>query len=163
SQSHARKMVQLLNEYAHELYPGKYNSDFATQITSNVRDAQPFTIKFANNNLGGNSRFLEGYKTSKTRVCVTVGMMTTGYDCTDLLNICLMRPISSPQDFVQIKGRGTRKHTFSYTQRLAGGEVSKTADKGNFYLFDYFASCDFCEHDYLYDEVPEVPQSKEQP
>lgn len=163
SQSHARKMVQLLNEYAHELFPGKYNSDFATQITSNVRDAQPFTIKFANNNLGGNSKFLEGYKTSKTRVCVTVGMMTTGYDCTDLLNICLMRPIFSPQDFVQIKGRGTRKHTFTYTQRLAGEEVIKSAEKETFYLFDYFANCDFFEHDYPYDEVPELPKIKEQP
>ena len=38
------------------------------------------------------------YKTSKTRVCVTVGMMTTGYDCKDLLNICMFRPIFSPTE-----------------------------------------------------------------
>ena len=43
---------------------------------------------------------------------MTVGMMTTGYDCTDILNIGLFRPIFSPTDFVQIKGRGTRKHDF---------------------------------------------------
>lgn len=163
SQSHARKITQLLNEYAHELYPHMYDSDFAMQITSNVRDAQTSTIKFANNNLRGNSRVIEGYKTSKTRVCVTVGMMTTGYDCPDLLNICLMRPIFSPQDFVQIKGRGTRKHAFNYSQRLKGEQVSKTVKKELFYLFDYFANCDYFEHDYPYDEIPDLPADKPQP
>jgi type I site-specific restriction endonuclease len=39
-------------------------------------------------------------------------MMTTGYDCTDILNLGLFRPIFSPTDFIQIKGRGTRKHDF---------------------------------------------------
>jgi type I restriction enzyme R subunit len=39
-------------------------------------------------------------------------MMTTGYDCPDLLNLALLRPMFSPSDFVQIKGRGTRKHDF---------------------------------------------------
>ena len=45
-------------------------------------------------------------------MCVTVGMMTTGYDCTDILNLGLFRPIFSPTDFIQIKGRGTRRHNF---------------------------------------------------
>ncbi len=160
SQNHARKMTQLLNERAHELYPDKYNSDFAAQITSNVRDAQPYTIRFANNNLNGSTRFLEGYKSSKTRVCVTVGMMTTGYDCPDLLNICLLRPIFSPQDFVQIKGRGTRKHTFSYTQRLKGQEATKAVEKETFYLFDFFANCEYFENDFPYDETPDLPQER---
>jgi len=42
-------------------------------------------------------------------------MMTTGYDCPDILNLGLMRPIFSPTDFIQIKGRdtrNTRRHTF---------------------------------------------------
>jgi type I restriction enzyme R subunit len=30
-------------------------------------------------------------------------MMTTGYDCTDILNLGLFRPIFSPTDFIQIK------------------------------------------------------------
>ena len=47
-------------------------------------------------------------------MCVTVGMMTTGYDCPDVLNLALMRPIFSPTDFIQIKGRGTRKNTFNF-------------------------------------------------
>ena len=48
-------------------------------------------------------------------------MMTTGYDCPDILNLCLMRPIFSPTDFIQIKGRGTRKHNF--TKELLDNEL----------------------------------------
>lgn len=161
SQSHARKITQLLNEMAHELYPGKYNSDFAMQITSNVRDAQPFTIRFANNNLNGRTSFLPGYKSSKTRICVTVGMMTTGYDCSDILNICLMRPIFSPQDFVQIKGRGTRKHLFTYKQKLNGTEAVEQKPKTEFYLFDYFANCEYFEDKFPYDQVLDLPKQRE--
>jgi len=114
SQKHASKVTQILNQFADQLWPGKYNSDFAVQVTSNIQDAQQFTINYANNNLNGQTKWLEGYRSSKTRVCVTVGMMTTGYDCQDILNLCLMRPIFSPTDFIQIKGRGTRKYTFNY-------------------------------------------------
>src|SRR5207249_11344253 len=114
SQNHASKITQVLNEFADRMYPGKYNSDFAVQVTSNIPDSQQFTINYANNNLNGHTGFVEGYTSSKTRVCVTVGMMTTGYDCEDILNLCLMRPIFSPTDFIQIKGRGTRKYTFAY-------------------------------------------------
>ena len=85
SQNHAARLVQTLNAMADVMFPGKYQSDFAVQVTSLVADAQQFTINFANNNLMGSGNFLDAYRTSKARVCVTVGMMTTGYDCTDLL------------------------------------------------------------------------------
>ncbi len=159
SQNHASKITHVLNELADKLYPGKYNSDFALQITSNVQDAQQFTINFTDtsNNLSGNSRFLEGYKTSKTRVCVTVGMMTTGYDCQDILNICLMRPIFSPTDFIQIKGRGTRKYDFAYSMKNGhDNEVIKKA-KEKFKLFDFFANCEYFEEKYNYNEVLKLP------
>src|SRR3989339_2161672 len=80
SQKHCSKITQTLNQMASQLWPDKYNSDFAVQITSNIADSQQFTINFANNNLSGHTKFLENYKSSKTRICVTVGMMTTGYD-----------------------------------------------------------------------------------
>ena len=48
---------------------------------------------------------------------MTVGMMTTGYDCEDLLNIGLFRPIFSPTDFTQIKGRGEPEPTPSTIQK----------------------------------------------
>lgn len=116
-QDHATRIAKTLNEIADAMFPGKYNSDFAVQVTSLIPDAQEMTVRFANNNLNGHTRFLDGYGSSKTRICVTVGMMTTGYDCEDILNIILLRPIFSPTDFIQIKGRGTRKYGFKYAAR----------------------------------------------
>jgi len=154
SQNHASKITQILNELADQLWPGKYNSDFAVQVTSSIPDAQRFTINFANNNLNGQTKWLEGYKSSKTRVCVTVGMMTTGYDCQDILNLCLIRPIFSPTEFIQIKGRGTRKYTFKYIDK-DGDEIK--AEKKTFKLFDFFANCEYFEEKYDYDQVLELP------
>ena len=154
SQNHAAKIVQILNEFADKMFPGKYQSDFALQVTSVVPDAQQFTINFANNNLSSTGNFNALYKTGKTRVCVTVGMMTTGYDCPDLLNVCLMRPIFSPTEFIQIKGRGTRKHNF--LKELLDKEAKKLVlnpDKKNFKLFDFFANYQYFEKDFDYDEV----------
>jgi type I restriction enzyme R subunit len=158
SQNHAARIAQILNEFALQKFPGKYNSDFALQVTSQVQDAQQFTLNFTNNNLNGSGNFNSLYKTSKTRVCVTVGMMTTGYDCPDLLNVCLMRPIFSPTDFIQIKGRGTRKHNF--TENLLNKEMAKEVqkpDKKNFKLFDFFANCEYFEKKFNYDEILKLP------
>ena len=81
------------------------------------------------------------YKTSKTRVCVTVGMMTTGYDCKDLLNICLMRPVYSPSEFIQMKGRGTRKNDFKYHWISADERSSNlNSEKEIFLLFDFMGN-----------------------
>ena len=159
SQNHAARLTQTLNELADAMFPGKYQSDFAVQVTSQIADAQRFTINFANNNLLGSSAFMPEYRTSRARVCVTVGMMTTGYDCTDILNLGLFRPIFSPTDFVQIKGRGTRKHDFRgelHDARLAD-EVAEP-EKSAFKLFDFFATCEFFETEFNYDEVLKLPQ-----
>jgi type I restriction enzyme R subunit len=159
SQHHAAKLTQILNVLADKMFPGKYNSDFALQITSQVHDAQQFTINFTNNNLNGSGNFLETYKTSKTRVCVTVGMMTTGYDCPDILNLCLMRPIFSPTDFIQIKGRGPRK--FRFTDLLFDYKLKESLtepEKKKYKLFDFFANCEYFEEKYTYDEVLKLPR-----
>jgi type I restriction enzyme R subunit len=115
------------------------------------------TISFANNNLNGHTRFLEGYISAKTRVCVTVGMMTTGYDCEDILNIVLLRPIFSPTDFIQVKGRGTRKYTFRHTERGNGHLQEDIKSKEKFKLFDFFANCEYFEEKFNYDEVITLP------
>ena len=159
SQNHAAKLAQIFNRIADRMYPGKYQSDFAVQVTSSVPDAQQFTTNFANNNLLGSSNFIPGYKTGKARICVTVGMMTTGYDCTDILNLGLFRPIFSPTDFIQIKGRGTRPHDFLqqlFDDSLRAGVTSprKTAFK----LFDFFANCEYFETGFNYDEVLKLPR-----
>lgn len=158
SRKHAAKITQLLNVYADKMFPDMYYSDFAMQITSDVQNAQEYTINFQNNNLSGTTKFLDGYKSSKTRICVTVGMMTTGYDCEDLLNIGLFRPIFSPTDFIQIKGRGTRTFTFSYKTRNNGVEEVHTATKDTFKLFDFFGNCEYFEEKFNYDEVIKLPR-----
>ncbi|MBC7408113.1 MAG: DEAD/DEAH box helicase family protein [Arcicella sp.] len=162
SQNHAAKVTQTLNEFAHKMFPNKYQSDFAIQVTSRVTDAQQFTINFSNNNLSGTGNFNSLYKTSKTRVCVTVGMMTTGYDCPDLLNVGLMRPIFSPTEFIQIKGRGTRKHNF--LKELLDKELAQHVlqpNKKNFKLFDFFANCEYFETEFNYDEILKLPPKNE--
>ena len=121
-------------------------------------DAQQFTINFANNKLIGSGNLLSSYRTSKARVCVTVGMMTTGYDCTDILNLGLFRPIFSPTDFVQIKGRGTRRHSFLEQLHDPGiAENVAEPDKAAFKLFDFFANCEYFETEFNYDQVIELP------
>ena len=158
SQFHASKVTQILNQIAMEVFPGKYNSDFAVQVTSSITGAQQFTINFANNNLNGETKWLDTYKSSKTRICVTVGMMTTGYDCQDILNLCMMRPIFSPTDFVQIKGRGTRTFTFDYKQRNSFGEMEIIGEeKEAFKIFDFFANFEYFEEKFNYDEELKVP------
>ncbi len=159
SQNHAAKLTQCLNELAGAIWPGKYQSDFAVQVTSLIPDAQQYTINFTNNNLLGYANFLDAYKTSTARVCVTVGMMTTGYDCPDILNLALMRPVFSPSDFVQIKGRGTRKHGFpeQLFDKQLKEQIGKQ-EKTQFKFFDFFANCEYFEEKFDYDEVLKLPR-----
>mgnify|MGYP003606061099 CR=1 FL=1 len=158
SRAHCRIMTKLLNEEASKLYPEQYGSGsfFALQITSDIMGSQDRTTRFSNNDLNGHSSFnpeLFDYESSKTRVCVTVGMMTTGYDCTDILNVVLSRPIFSPTDYIQIKGRGTRLHTFDYKDTSIA--------KDNFHLFDFFANHEYFEDEFDYKQKIELPKETE--
>jgi type I restriction enzyme, R subunit len=161
SRRHATKLVTLLNEEATQRWPDVYGagSAFAVQVTSDQPGAQQMTMDFANNNLNGKSRWraaeFRDYDTSRTRVCVTVGMMTTGYDCEDVLNVVLARPIFSPTDFIQIKGRGTRLFTFKHRD----GTSERTAAKDGFALFDFFANCEFFEENFDYDQKLKLPKA----
>ncbi|MFH1408190.1 MAG: DEAD/DEAH box helicase family protein [Patescibacteria group bacterium] len=141
-QKHAEKIAHLLNKYADLYYPGKYKGTFARRITSNVVGSQDLSKKFRNNKLGD------------TRTVTTVSMMTTGYDCTDLLNVVLMRPIFSPTEFIQIKGRGTRTHTF------IDEKTNNKAEKDCFHIIDYFAVCEFFEEKYDYKEPLKLHKGK---
>ncbi|MEI6532403.1 MAG: DEAD/DEAH box helicase family protein [Candidatus Roizmanbacteria bacterium] len=161
SQNHAAKVCNILNQMAQSRWPGIYNeSDFAMQVTSSIPTAQQMTINFANNRLGGVSKQPEGYETSKTRITVTVGMMTTGYDCEDILNIALMRPVFSPSDFVQMKGRGTRKYIFEHEDYTTKEKIE--IPKKTFKFFDFFAVCEYFESEFPYDEKIKLPLLKAQ-
>lgn len=147
TQKHAGKIAHLLNTYADKKFPNKYKGRFARQITSNIVGAQELSKSFRNNRL------------DNTRIVTTVSMMTTGYDCPDLLNVVLMRPVFSPTEFIQIKGRGTRRYTFS-------DERSQTkAEKDNYHLIDFFAVCEYFEEKYDYSAPLKPPtiDSKKEP
>jgi len=158
SRKHATKLVTLLNEEATRRWPKEYaaGSTFAVQVTSPGTQQMP--IDFANNNLNGKSKWradeFRDDDTSRTRVCVTVGMMTTGYDCEDLLNVVLARPIFSPTDFIQVKGRGTRLFDFKHGE----GTSLRTVTKNNFALFDFFGNCEYFEEDFDYDQKLSLPK-----
>lgn len=159
SQKHASRVTNILNKLAFEKWPEQYNeSNFAVQVTSLVPSAQQMTINFSNNMLNGKVKNPEGYDSSKTRIAVTVGMMTTGYDCQDILNLALMRPVFSPAEFVQIKGRGTRKYRFEYTDYNI--KETATEPKEHFKFFDFFATCEYFENDFKYDEKIKIPKIK---
>mgnify|MGYP001559265933 FL=1 len=159
SQKHAARVTNMLNKLAFEKWPEQYSeSNFAVQVTSLVPSAQQMTINFSNNMLNGKVKSPEGYDSSKTRIAVTVGMMTTGYDCQDILNLALMRPVFSPAEFVQIKGRGTRTYQFEY--RDYESKETVTATKEHFKFFDFFATCEYFESEFPYDEKIKIPKIK---
>ena len=108
---------------------------------------------FANNILYVRSDFNKEiqYITSKTRCCVTVAMMTTGYDCEDLLNICFLKPIITPSDFIQYKGRGTRRHNFN-ENFILDEDKKNIIKKENFYIFDFFGVFEYFENKYPYNK-----------
>ncbi len=76
------------------------------------------------------------------RIAVSVDMLSTGYNCRDLLNVVLMRPIFSPTEYIQIKGRGTRRFTF-----VVG---NSEYEKKHFFLLDFCAVAEFFEEKYDY-------------
>jgi type I restriction enzyme, R subunit len=157
SRLHCTLMTKMLNDEAGKMYPEQYGkgSFFAVQITSDIPGSQDRTIQFSNNCLNGHSYFnssIRDYETSKSRVCVTVGMMTTGYDCQDIMNVVLARPIFSLTDYIQIKGRGTRLFTFEY--RNGQRTVIK---KDNYFLFDFFANHQYFQDEFDYKEKIDLP------
>jgi type I restriction enzyme R subunit len=73
-----------------------------------------------------------------------------------------MRPIFSPTDFIQIKGRGTRKCNFANKEVLKDKSLieniaPENLQKSKFKLFDFFANCEFFEEKFNYDEVIKLP------
>src|SRR6185295_12651887 len=78
--------------------------------------------------------------------------LSTGYNCRDILNIGLMRPIFSPTEYIQIKGRGTRLFTF----RIGNTEY----EKKNFFLLDFCAVAEYFEEQYDYSLPLPIPRPK---
>ena len=156
SRAQAAQLTNELNKAAETRWPGKYRSDFAVQITHDVDRATDMGRAFANQDgLNGADSTIPGYKTSKTRVCVTVGMMTTGYDCPDLLNLGFCRPVKSPTDYIQMKGRGTRRYEFTenVTDQVVRDQLV-LRPKEQFRIVDYFGVCEYFGEAGLYGDIP---------
>lgn len=129
SQDHAAKLAQELNAFVPEA-----NGKFAQVITSRVKGASDLAKAFRKD---------ENYW---PRVAVSVDMLSTGYDCPEILNIVLARPIASPTMYIQIKGRGTRKYTFP-----------DGTPKENFILHDFCEVVEYFEEKYDYTAPIPIP------
>jgi type I restriction enzyme R subunit len=131
NQTHATNLTKILNS----VRPG-----IAVTITSRIPDASSIAKEFR-----------DGKR--KERVAVSVDMLSTGYNCRDLLNVVLMRPIFSPTEYIQIKGRGTRRFRF---------EIGHTAyEKEFFFLIDFCAVAEYFEEEYDYTLPLPLPKPKE--
>ncbi len=130
NQRHATELTKLLNEMA----PGS-----AVTITSRIPEASSIAKEFR-----------DGRR--KERVAVSVDMLSTGYNCRDLLNVVLMRPVFSPTEYIQIKGRGTRRYTF----RLGNTGY----EKEYFFLLDYCGVAEYFEEKYDYALPLALPKPK---
>jgi len=128
NQTHATALTKVLNE----IKPG-----IALTITSRIPDASSLAKEFR-----------DGRRPE--RIAVSVDMLSTGYNCRDLLNVVLMRPIFSPTEYIQIKGRGTRRFTF-----LVG---NTEYEKRHFFLLDFCAVAEFFEEKYDYAAPLKLPQ-----
>jgi type I restriction enzyme R subunit len=128
NQTHATSLTKVLNE----IKPG-----IALTITSRITDASSLAKEFR-----------DGKR--QERVAVSVDMLSTGYNCRDLLNVVLMRPIFSPAEYIQIKGRGTRRFTF-----IIG---NTEYEKRQFFLLDFCAVAEFFEEKYDYASPLKLPE-----
>lgn len=128
NQTHATALTKILNE----MKPG-----IALTITSRIPDASSLAKEFR-----------DGKRSE--RIAVSVDMLSTGYNCRDLLNVVLMRPIFSPTEYIQIKGRGTRRFPFV---------VGNTEyEKKYFFLLDFCAVAEYFEEEYDYSAPLKVPR-----
>ena len=128
NQTHATAITKTLNEFQ----PG-----IAVTITSRIPEASSLAKEFR-----------DGKRPE--RVAVSVDMLSTGYNCRDLLNVVLMRPIFSPTEYIQIKGRGTRRYTFT----VGHTEYEKTY----FFLLDFCAVAEYFEEKYDYSVPLKLPR-----
>ena len=133
------------------------NQKHATDLTKMFNDLQPGVAVTITSRIPEASAIAKDFRDGKRseRIAVSVDMLSTGYNCRDLLNIGLMRPIFSPTEYIQIKGRGTRTYTF----KIGHTEY----EKKNFFLLDFCAVAEFFEEKYDYSQPLKIPREKQEP
>jgi type I restriction enzyme R subunit len=119
NKDHATHLTRLLNE-RHPEHKGEY----AKVITSDVSNADDEIRRFKHEPF--------------PKVAVSVDMLTTGFNCVEVIHIVLCRRILSPILIRQIMGRGTR--------------TCPAIGKNGFIVYDFFRNRDL--HPDLEEDVP---------
>jgi len=136
------------------------NQEHATTLTKIFNALQPGIAMTITSRIPKSSELAKEFRDGRRseRIAVSVDMLSTGYNCRDLLNIGLMRPIFSPTEYIQIKGRGTRLFTF---------KIGNTSyDKKHFFILDFCAVAEYFEEQYDYTlplTLPREPRGTEGP
>jgi len=126
------------------------NQNHATEITKRLNAIQPESAVTITSRVDDSSTIAKDFRDGnrKERIAVSVDMLSTGYNCRDLLNVALFRPIFSPAEYIQIKGRGTRLFTFLHE--------GQAFEKQTFHLLDYCGVAGYFEDEYDYSEPLKV-------
>ncbi len=115
---HAARLAQYLNEL-HPEHKGRY----AEVITSDVQNADELIRQFK----------FEDFPL----IAVSVDMLTTGFDCREVLHLVMCRRVHSPILYQQIRGRGTR--------------TAPHISKQKFVIYDFFRN-----HEYFNDSDTDI-------
>jgi type I restriction enzyme, R subunit len=128
------------------------NQTHATALTKILNDIQPESAVTITSRIKDSSGIAKDFRDGKRleRIAVSVDMLSTGYNCRDLLNVVLMRPVFSPTEYIQIKGRGTRRFTFK--------EGNTEYEKEFFFLLDFCGVAEYFEEKYDYAVPLELPK-----
>ncbi len=155
-----RLMCQAFLEHAQKAPDGKLgksiifavNQRHATELTKILNGIEPESAITITSRIPEASALAKDFRDGKRkeRIAVSVDMLSTGYNCRDLLNVVLMRPIFSPTEYIQIKGRGTRRYTF----KIGHTEY----DKEVFFLLDFCGVAEYFEEKYDYSLPLKLPQ-----
>ncbi len=132
------------------------NQTHATELTKIFNSLQAGVAVTITSRIEGAAEIAKEFRDGKRseRIAVSVDMLSTGYNCPDLLNIGLMRPIFSPTEYIQIKGRGTRLFTF----KIGNTEY----EKKHFLILDFCAVAEYFEEKYDYSIPLKLPRPKRQ-
>lgn len=115
---HAARLCRYLND----LHPDQ-GGHYAEVITSDITDAAGAVRRFK--------------QEAWPQVAVSVDMLTTGFDCRELLHLVMCRRIRSPILYQQVRGRGTR--------------TAPHIGKCGFVIYDFFGN-----HEYFNDSETDI-------
>ncbi len=128
------------------------NQKHATELTKILNGLQPESAVTITSRIPDASVIAKDFRDGKRKepIAVSVDMLSTGYNCRDLLNVVFMRPVFSPTEYIQIKGRGTRRYTFK--------DGNTEYEKEYFFLLDFCGVAEYFEEQYDYTVPLELPR-----